>query len=156
MELIKETGQKCKGNSKRNYKYGLFKCDVCNKEVEKIIKDGLNAKCCSKRCYTKLRIGNKRGAYKSCIISKKYKYIYIPEHPNAIGSRKIYIAEHRLVMEKRIGRYLNENEVVHHKNENTIDNRIDNLVLMTNSEHSKYHANKRNKKVIENPELLED
>ena len=43
----------------------------------------------------------------------------------------------------RSGRYLKENEVVHHINENKLDNRPENLEVMTASEHIKLHANKR-------------
>ena len=42
-------------------------------------------------------------------------------------------------MENHIGRKLNRNEVVHHKNGNKIDNRIENLEIMSLSEHSKIH-----------------
>jgi len=143
MKLVRELGNKWSEGSHRNYKYGLFKCDVCGVEVEKIIKDGENAKCCSHECYSKMRMGIKRGAYKSVIISKKYKYIYMPEHPHAAGTKKLYVAEHRLIMEKHIGRYLEENEIVHHKNEDTLDNRIENLTLMVDAEHNSQHAKKK-------------
>jgi hypothetical protein len=121
----------------------LFKCPACKKEVEKIKIDGINAKFCSHKCYAEKR--DKRGAYKGKIISKKYRYIYMPEHPNAIGTRKLYVAEHRLVMEKHLGRYLTKNEVVHHINEDTLDNRIKNLELMTASEHMKSHSAIKNR-----------
>jgi len=54
-----------------------------------------------------------------------------------------YILEHRLIMEKHIGRKLKRNEVVHHKDENKLNNNLDNLVLMTKKEHDAYHTNKR-------------
>ena len=73
----------------------------------------------------------------------KYRYLYKPEHPFAIGTKKLYVAEHRIVMESCIGRYLTEDEIVHHKDEDTLNNKIENLELMTISEHSCHHSNER-------------
>lgn len=42
-------------------------------------------------------------------------------------------------MEEHLGRPLTTSEVVHHINENTLDNRIDNLQVMTASEHKSHH-----------------
>ena len=67
-----------------------------------------------------------------------YIAIWMPKHPFANNG---YVMEHRLVMEKHIGRYLTEEEVVHHKNGIRNDNRIENLQLFANSgEHQRYHA----------------
>lgn len=45
------------------------------------------------------------------------------------------IPEHRYIIENNIGRKLLTNEVVHHKNGDKTDNRIENLEVMTRSEH---------------------
>lgn len=49
------------------------------------------------------------------------------------------IDEHRLVMEQYLGRRLQSNEYVHHKNDNRYDNRMENLLLMTPVEHGRFH-----------------
>ncbi len=139
MELIEDLGQKKQGN--RNYRFGIFVCSYCKSNVEKIKKDGLKAKACSHKCYAENR--EARGAYKEKVMINKYRYIYKPEHPSAIGTKKLYVAEHRLVMEECLKRYLTDSEIVHHINEDTLDNDISNLELMTISEHNCHHANKR-------------
>lgn len=66
-----------------------------------------------------------------------YFYLRKPDHPFANSDG--YIAEHRVVMEKHLGRYLYAGEAVHHINGNKADNRIENLKVLTHSEHTKLH-----------------
>ena len=70
-----------------------------------------------------------------------YVLIWSPDHPNK--SKRGYVQEHRLIIEKEIGRYLTKEEVVHHINNIRDDNRIENLKLMTRSEHTKLHLKER-------------
>ncbi len=67
-----------------------------------------------------------------------YIYVKCPNHPHR--SNRGYVLEHRLVMERHLGRYLTPMEIVHHKNKNTSDNRLSNLQLCSNHrEHQKIH-----------------
>lgn len=50
-----------------------------------------------------------------------------------------YIFEHRLVMERHLGRNLSLSEIVHHVNEDKSDNRIENLQIVTRAEHVRIH-----------------
>jgi hypothetical protein len=67
-----------------------------------------------------------------------YVYILLPDHPHALKNG--YIGEHIVIAERSIGRYLNKGEVVHHINKIKNDNRPDNLMVLTNSSHSKAHG----------------
>jgi hypothetical protein len=104
-------------------------CITCGNKISNRIRK--TTKYCSLRC---IHLGKKReqaSHWKGGRIKEKRGYILIhmPEHPFAVNK---YIPEHRLIMEKHLGRYLKHNEIVHHKNHITDDNRIENLMLCSN------------------------
>lgn len=75
----------------------------------------------------------KSGKY---IDEKGYVRVLRPKHPH---NNRGYCYEHRLVVEQRLGRYLETSEVIHHISEIKTDNRWENLFVTTISEHSAIH-----------------
>lgn len=66
------------------------------------------------------------------------------EHPR---SHNGYVLEHILVAEKKLGRMLLDDEVVHHKNEVVDDNTEENIKVMLRGEHTRYHSARRFRRV---------
>lgn len=80
------------------------------------------------------------------IISKgEYLYALVPEHPKA--TKNGYVLMHRIIVENSLGRILNKNEVVHHKDGDKKNNVIENLEVVDYREHSKLHRLKQGKKI---------
>lgn len=122
-------------------------CKICGKEYFKTTfqskKDWEQSKYCSRQCYWKTvsEAVKKRGGRPSPFKGKGKGWLHkatgyiVMVHPKT-GKK---ILQHRYVMESDIKRPLLRHENVHHKNRIKTDNRLDNLELMTSSEHRYLH-----------------
>jgi len=110
----------------------FFKCTVCKKEFyvrAYRVRTG-KVKYCSRSCLAKDLLP-KYAEFAFKPINKpyhKYKSIRID------GKQ---IREHRYIMEKYLGRKLEGREHVHHINNDPSDNRLENLVVLSNSDHQR-------------------
>jgi hypothetical protein len=62
--------------------------------------------------------------------NKKYLVVY---------NNGKYKMLHRIIVEKHLGRKLSDDEIVHHIDGDGLNNSINNLQIMTRSEHSRHH-----------------
>lgn len=117
-------------------------CEICNKnfyvpDSVLISKGKYKRRFCSLKCRnknTKFLSGKNHGSWKGGkTILSGYVYIKSSNHPNKNSGG--YVAEHRLVMEKKLNRYLTKNEEVHHINAIKTDNRISNLEIVLKNTH---------------------
>ena len=65
-------------------------------------------------------------------------------HPNDDARCEVFIdgkwiLRSRVIMQRHLGRALSSDEIVHHINDDKLDDRIENLQVMSNSEHSTMH-----------------
>ena len=95
------------------------------------------------RRFTRTHLTNEMGQYptKGWVTEKGYIRVVDPTHPWPRVRGQIY--EHVRRMELKLGRRLRHNESVHHKNENKLDNRLNNLELLPYPDHAHKHWSKQ-------------
>lgn len=129
----------------KNYGFRyIMECNYCHKEfsINGMRFNSGVGKFCSFSCRTAYRNTTQTGKNSNnwrggeLKTSLGYIRVYAPKHPN---NRFRYVLKHRLVMEDKIGRYLTDDEIVHHVNHDKSDNRIENLTILSASQHSIHH-----------------
>lgn len=124
-------------------KTGLFfecpRCknkQYCTKSSFELNKTGI--KYCSIRCKSE---DMKEGKVDWCFKNEgknKDRNIYPRKQINNVRMK-----EHRRIIQEHIGRKLHRSEHVHHINGNPLDNRIENLQIVSAQEHGKIHKKKK-------------
>jgi hypothetical protein len=127
---------------KRRFKYWVkTSCASCNKTVFKCKSNSkrYSRAYCSKAC-KKINVSGPNSPFWSGGRRVKHSghiLVYQPEHPRAVAR---YVPEHRLIVEQDLGRILRKEEFVHHIDCSKTNNRLDNLVVVSNWQHNKAHA----------------
>ena len=121
----------------RNKEYIPQICLECNKKflISRFSNEQRKRKFCSRNCSFNWHKKSFEGAKSTC---NGYIVIKVSTHP--LANNRGYVYEHRLNMEKKLGRYLTRNEVVHHINGVKTDNRTENLEIFNSTgEHTTFH-----------------
>lgn len=118
-----------------------FQCNYCDQEFQRTDYPSrfevFDKHYCSKRC---AMIGAREGYRPTqgiIQIAGGRLLSRVLNHPNRNKNNQVPFAS--LIMEKLLGRYLEQGEMIHHRDGNPANNQIDNLELMTVSEHTKLH-----------------
>lgn len=117
-------------------------CKGCGKRLHRAIRKWCK-KCYLKELSKRKQDGSSNKMWKGGKTKHSKGYIYIKKRDHPFCDKQGYIFEHRLIIEKEIGRYLQPDEIVHHINGIKDDNRIENLKIMKQSEHINLHVNKK-------------
>lgn len=158
-------------------------CNICGKKMYlkptrlKRVKNGI---CCSKECSYKLKSEYSKGegnhqfglkgelnsSFKGIeIIHNDYIYEYFPDHPKC--SKDGRVRQHRLVIEQNYKLFnsiyfeeinnmfvLKDDYDIHHINEVKTDNHLENLQILTRSEHTSLHNLNKNEIIYKYKQII--
>ena len=120
----------------------MAKCKRCGNELKK----PWQKQYCSRECSNKAtaganslsKMGEKNPMYGKR--SPQFKGDTLSTDGYVVVTRgEKRVRKHREIMENHLGRKLEDWEVIHHKNENRLDNRIENLEVMRDGYHVRLH-----------------
>lgn len=130
--------------SNRPKKRIAVNCTQCGTEFYVFPYRKEKAKFCSYSCRS-IKTGENRVKNAKPILRHGYMYIRMPSYHRA-HKQGGYAKIADLVLEKKLGRNLEDFEIAHHVDGCKTNDSPENLELMTNKEHSLYHLSKyRNK-----------
>ena len=146
------------GKKDTSAKYEYVECPICKLlrwvDIETFHRktySGLCVKCSTRQRFSGYKPylrGENNPAWRGGRTLLKTGYIRIPIYPedplmpmatHDWRNSKYHITEHRYVMAKHMGRCLESWEIVHHKNGDKTDNRIENLELLPNKTSRQVH-----------------
>ena len=128
-----------------------FKCKALLNGLQKLSGENRNCKTCGCSFWAK-KSEDRRGGIRSfctktCMNTNKKlglptgQYLSYDGYivVSTVGDGRKQIKQHRLIMENFLKRRLKTTEIVHHINENKIDNRLENLQVVSRAEHNQIH-----------------
>lgn len=143
----------------RKYRCMVWRCRCeCGVEIEAVSSNLMRGNTTSCGCFNKERVresnsrrkGKNHPGWKGGkrIGKRGYIILFMPEHPDS--DSRGYIYEHRLIMERKLGRPLGPKEVVHHIDGDPANNAPENLDLFANQARHKAHHHNLAKQAADN------